>query len=328
MNTSHHKATPRDFFLYLGMIAALYASAISLLTIKFQAINQLFPDVLEYISGANLGSLRVGISALAVAFPIYIILSRLVYRDLASDPGKKEFWIRRWLIYFTLFLSGVTLAILGIVLINTYLQGEFTARFLLKVLSVAVVAAAIFRYYLFDLKRDVVATSGVARKLSFVAIAVVATALVAGVVIAGTPPQQRLVRLDEQRVSDLQNVQNQILYIYDRDGRLPTRLADTADSSGRNLDQIVDPESGAAYEYRAISPASFELCATFSAKTDPNSRGRHYYEPITYPLYTGDDFYVEGSWEHDAGRQCFERVIRPNPANENTGGVPKPTPIR
>jgi hypothetical protein len=206
------------------------------------------------------------------------------------------------------------------------LQGEFTRRFLFKVLSIAIVASAIFRYYLFDLKRDVAATAGIARIAAWIAMVVVVASLVVGIVVAGTPQNRRLVRLDEQRVADLNNIQSQILYIYERDGILPQSLADVSDSTGRNLEEIVDPESGAVYEYRVISPLSFEICGNFSAVTDPDSQGRYYYEPRAYPLHSGENYYVEGSWEHTVGRQCFERVIRLSPAYDAV--VPKPAPIR
>jgi hypothetical protein len=62
-------------------------------------------------------------------------------------------WIRKWLIYFTLFAAA--LIIIGdlVTLLNRFLEGELTVRFLLKVLAVFFVAGSVFYYYLWDLRK-------------------------------------------------------------------------------------------------------------------------------------------------------------------------------
>jgi hypothetical protein len=330
MNDSIHnkiKASPRDFFLYLGMIASLYVSAVFLLIVVFQAINSLFLDVLEYQGGVDLWTMRTGISALFVSFPIYLILSRLIYKDLIVNLEKKEMWIRRWLIYFTLFLSGITLAINAIVLINIYLQGEFTFRFILKVLSVAIVASAIFRYYLFDLRRDIEKTAMIVRKISWASLVVVVVTIVGGIIIVGTPTSQRIVRLDQQRVMDLVSIENQVLYIYTRDGALPISL-DEMRTPGRDYTPPHDPQTGESYEYSIVSADSFELCAMFQGNSAKENDNRGYYS-TPYPAYYGDKYYIEGGMDkHQSGRVCFERLIeiRPdyNPV-QNTPSAIKPS---
>ena len=297
------RTTPKDFFLSVGMIVALYASAISLLTVAFQAINVLFPDALDYYANGNTSALRAGVSALVVGFPLYLVLSRTIYRDLASTPDKRELWIRRWLVYLTLFVAGITLAVSIIMLVNTFLEGEITRRFILKILSVALVASAIFRYYIFDLHRDMAATAPLVKRLAWIASVVILASIVGGVSIVGTPASQRLVRLDERRVSDLSSIQWQIVNYWQRKGTVPENLNAINDPlSGFNAP--MDPETNAPYEYRQTGDRSFELCATFVTSEDENSINARYQ---SYPgaLETND------SWAHAEGRQCFERTIDP-----------------
>ncbi len=299
------RASAKDFFLYLGMIAALYVSAVSILVITFQAVNSWFVDPLLYYTGANMGALRIAISALVIAFPLFIILSRAVYRDLTANSAKRELWIRRWLIYLTLFISGATLAVNGIVLINTFLEGELTGRFALKVLAVALVASAIFRYYLFDLRRDLSTTAPLVRQLGLGAAFGVLVALVVGVLIVGTPGNQRLVRFDERRINDLASIQWQIVEYWQAKGTLPTELSLLNDPlSGYSAP--ADPE-GVPYEYRVTGELSFELCATFALASSAVRGG----SDRQIPYYVYPETGAENNWEHEAGRACFERTIDP-----------------
>jgi hypothetical protein len=321
------RTTPKDFFLTIGMIVALYVSAISLLTVVFQAINALFPDALDYYyrSFSDTSALRAGVSALVVAFPLYLLLSRLVYRDLTTYPEKREFWIRRWLVYLTLFIAGVTLAINVIILVNTFLEGEITTRFVLKVAAVALVAGAVFRYYLFDLRRDLVATAPVVRRLAWATSFVVLALIVGGVAIVGTPTSQRLVRLDDRRASDLSSMQWQVLNYWQRKGELPANLNQLNDPLGGSVVPF-DPATGTPYEYRILGERSFALCATFAAP----SRERGTIESKPY-LPPGGEM---EHWEHEAGHVCFDRTIDPElyPPIDTTPQPPtiptKPIPVR
>ena len=78
----------------------------------------------------------------------------LVCRAVASDPTKRSSRPRKWLTYLTLFIAVVTLLCdLGSLVYNL-LGGEFTSRFALKVLTVAIIAGGIFSYFLIDVRKD------------------------------------------------------------------------------------------------------------------------------------------------------------------------------
>lgn len=116
------------------------------------------------------------------------------------------------------------------------------------------------------------------------ATAVVVAAIVAGLVISGSPQRQRLLRLDEQRVSDLQSLSASLSTHYASTRELPAELAGLVD--GRIRSSLPrDPETDQAYAYALLERRVFELCAEFALPSD---------DPQP------DEF-----WSHEAGRQCF-----------------------
>jgi hypothetical protein len=146
----------RDAFMYLLLFSTLYVSAFHVGSLTFDMINRTFPDPAEpaRASAYVRASMRWSIASLVVAFPVFLYMSWLVGRDIASDPNKRRSRVRRWLTYLTLFVAA--LALIGDVttLVYNALGGEITTRFLLKVLTVAVIAGTVFWYYLSDISRE------------------------------------------------------------------------------------------------------------------------------------------------------------------------------
>src|SRR3989344_7867041 len=135
MENQVQKSSPRDVFMYLLAIIFLYFSAFDVLALLFQYTDIAFPDVLNQNYGAG-GLIRFALASLIVIYPVFIWVSRFLHRDLIQNPQKTDIRIRKWLLYFTLFVAA--LLIIGdlVALVNTFLNGEITTRFLLKVLAV------------------------------------------------------------------------------------------------------------------------------------------------------------------------------------------------
>ena len=311
MNT---KTTARDFFLQLGVTVTLYVSAISLLTLLFQIINLAFPDALEgryYVDPYSTG-MRWAIASLVIIFPLYLVLSWLANRDYRREPAKRELSIRKWLIYFTLFVAGIALAIDLITLLNYFLGGEITIRFVLKVLAVLVVAAVIFVYYLVEARREQGWSRGANRAFAWADGAAVLAAIILGFVVMGSPFTVRLERFDQEKIYDLENIQWQVIDYYQRQAHLPANLEALTDSIG-GWAAPLDPQTGAPYDYRMVTPLSFELCAEFNRPS-----GARKAESLTRPIEA-----AFSNWQHEAGQQCFTRVIDPvrYPVNKLNGDV-------
>jgi hypothetical protein len=147
----------REAFTYLVLFGSLYASAFNLGCLIFDFINRAFPDPsqpIETYEEYTRQSIRWSISWLIVAFPVFMYLSWLTERDIARDPMKRTSKVRRWLTYLTLFSAACALLGDFATLVYNALGGELTVRFLLKAITVALIAGTAFIYYLQDLRQD------------------------------------------------------------------------------------------------------------------------------------------------------------------------------
>lgn len=148
----------RDAFMYLLLFTTLYISAFNLGDLFFQFIDRAFPEAAPAATvhgGAVFrASVRWSVAALVIAFPIYLFVGRSLRRSLARDPGKRASKIRKWLTYATLFMASIALICDFTSLVASFLGGELTVRFVLKVATIAVIAGAIFIYYLRDLRGE------------------------------------------------------------------------------------------------------------------------------------------------------------------------------
>ena len=146
----------REAFLYLLLFTTLYWSVYHLGALIIQFITVAFPDPAAPVwneSQARIqDAMRWSISSLIVAFPVFLYLSVLTAREVRRDPAKRASKVRRQLTYLTLFVAAAFIIGDLIAFLNDLLAGELTIRFALKVLTVAVIASALFLYYLRDLR--------------------------------------------------------------------------------------------------------------------------------------------------------------------------------
>ena len=299
------KSTPKDVFLHLLNIFTFYLSVISFITLYIQYISALFPDPLNFYFTSMANSVRLSTSILVIAIPVYILTSWLLGKDLAENPKRRELKLRKWLTYFTLFISAVTIIIDLIMFVFSFLSGELTIQFFLKVFVVLLVAGAVFGYYVWDLRRKKI-KSKTPKTLAWVLSFVVLASIVLGFFIIGTPAEQRDRRFDEERVGDLRVLQSQIINYWIQKEALPAELDDLKDS----ISGFVPPEDPATdlpYEYYVTGDLTFELCATFKTSS---------YESF------------QQNWEHDAERTCFERTIDPDLYKDTDRLYKEPIPIR
>lgn len=144
----------REAFMYLVLFMCLYISAFSFGSLLFHFINRWIPDAIRFYESGDLTAVRMAVASLIVAFPVYLWLSSLLAAAIRRDADRKSSKIRKWLTYITLFIAaGVIIGDLITLLFNL-LGGELTARFVLKVLSVLLIAGLIFGYYLWDLRQE------------------------------------------------------------------------------------------------------------------------------------------------------------------------------
>ncbi len=295
------KASPKDFFLYVLSNIALYYCAGWLVSLLYDYINYGFGTISYYETGWLPSSMRWAMASLVIVFPVYIWITRILNRDLAANPEKKDLWIRKWMMYLTLALSSIAIVIDLVALVNEFLSGEFATTFFLKILAVAVVSVLVFGYYFYELRRDAGKKAPQRSLFRWLAIVLVLVSIIGGFLIVGSPATARLRQYDQQRLTDLQNIQWQIVSGYwQKKASLPGTLADLSDPISSYMvprDPQVS-EGNPDYEYRTTGTRSFELCATF--KTTFVDTGANQ----TAPIGRGPEF-----WSHGASRTCFTRSI-------------------
>jgi hypothetical protein len=89
-----------------------------------------------------------------VTFPIFLLIAHRISDDIQRDPTRRRSGVRKWLTYLTLVLAACIVAGDLVYLLNSLLSGGLTTRFLLKSLTVGVIAGAIFWYYLWWMRAD------------------------------------------------------------------------------------------------------------------------------------------------------------------------------
>jgi hypothetical protein len=326
IQTNKPKLSPKFFFLSLGVLVTLITSVTAFLNLAFETLNFKFPDVLNATyqygyNSYNYDGARMAIATLIIFFPIFLVLMRFWRKAIKAGLSTMEGTIHKWMIYLVLFMSAVTAAIDLVTLVRYFVAGEITTRFILKVVVVLVVALYVGVYYTLELRGKEKIWGfrlglWTAIKSSILVLALVVWTFT----VIGTPNQQRLYRLDEKRLGDLQNIQGQVINYWQQKEKLPETL-ETMINPISYGSLPVDPEfeSGKKYEYKMTTPLSFELCATFSA---PMPKGWQEYggrgvipmmdvsvggtstSSYPYPGYGMND-----SWDHQAGRTCFTRTI-------------------
>ena len=124
----------------------------------------------------------------------------------------------------------------------------------------------------------------------------------------GSPAKQRDIHFDEQRISDLSQIQNEIINYYGQKNSLPVDLS-VLDNSLTGFYTPLDPKTSTAYEYSVVDDLNFSLCATFSQA----SIGGSLTPGVTSISYYGAYGPVASqNWNHEGGRVCFDRKIDPD----------------
>jgi len=299
MEPHKSKTGALDFFLHLGAIVSLYAIVGFLLNLLFTVINVAYPPVASYYFVPNIS---FPVAALIVLLPVFLILSKLTYKSYDLNPEKKQLAIRKWLTYLTLFITGAVIVADLITVIFYFLDGrDFTISFVLKAVSIFVVISGVFGYYINDLRETADVSK---RKVWAVASSLfVVFAIILGFSVIGSPQKQRLIRFDQQKISDLQNIQSQIVSFWQTKKALPVSLDDLKDSLSY-FDIPIDPQTGEVYFYKITSGNSFEICANFNLKSSAQLDSG-----IARPVKINQE---NENWTHESGTACFSRVVDPD----------------
>lgn len=287
----------RDAFLYLLSFATLATWASALGSMLFQFIENWFPDPVVSFYARNLRSaVTWQMASTAVAFPIFLLVTRAILTEARNQPERLQSGVRKWLTYIALLLTAGGLIGDLICVLDYFLTGELTVRFVLKALTVLLICAAIFFYYLdslrWDKENDLAPALRLSMRFGVGSAAILIAAFCVGLGLAGTPSVQRHLEADKRRVQDLRAI---AISIHSRFMRSDSAIADKALPSslgelvghGINSSQTKDPETGKLYEFRPGTTATYQLCTVFSEASEQGQM-------------TASSF-----WNHGKGQTCF-----------------------
>ena len=137
-------------------------------------------------------------------------------------------------------------------------------------------------------------TRGSGGILLIVATTAVGAAVIAGILILGSPTVQRQQRLDSVRVEDLTTIERLISRFAALHKRLPRDLASLAREPGFSA-RTNDPESAVPYNYQTLGADSYLLCATFKTRSSETTSHNAYGPPLGT------------MWAHGIGRHRLRR---------------------
>jgi len=297
----------REAFFHLISFAALYTMVISLSVLFFEYLNNLFDDPALEIWQSTIDSQQVrwSMSAIIVAFPVLIWMTRILQKEMKKHPEKSWSALRRWLTYITLFVAAFALGIDVITLLSYLLGGSLSVRFVSKVFVVFALAGLTFSYYFQALKvaTDTKKMKKINRSYFSITSVIILIALVWGLILVGSPMAERSRKFDERRIEDLQLINREIRNIvYGGEvphgieektpiQPVPKTLEEVVENALYERPDINDPKTGSPYEYLVRSSTRFELCAEFT-----DERNERY----------------EVFWNHGPGTKCFEFDVTEN----------------
>ena len=280
----------RDAFFYLLIFSTLSVWTLSLGCLAFSLIDRWLADPLfrGYGQAFNTYTVTMSLAAVIVAFPLYLLVSRVVLREAAADPDKLESGIRKWLTYMALVIAASVFMGDLITALAYLLRGELTSRFLAKSFVVLVLSSGVFWYYFGGLRKIETAVGRFRRDRSMASASAVLVLImiVLGFMQLGAPSEQRKLVADSQRVQRLYMLSTAVRnYWTAHASQLPSGIAEIP---GPHLDPITNRN----FEYLPGQGSQYQLCAVFAARSpreEDNQPPR-------------DDL---NAWTHPAGRHCF-----------------------
>src|SRR5206468_2266860 len=103
--------TPKDFFLWVGAMIALYVAVFNYIALVWDYIDYAFPDPLRYYVDPYQSGISWEMATLIVLSPLFLVLMWFIHREIKRDHSRAGTWVRRWALFLTLFIAAVTIAV-------------------------------------------------------------------------------------------------------------------------------------------------------------------------------------------------------------------------
>jgi len=272
-------------FYYMLSLVTLFIMSLSFGSILFEIVEKFFPDITRGNYYNDSSSLKMAISGILIATPIFYYIMHKIYANLKSGELKAEAEIRKWLTYFILFISSVVVIGSLISILNNFLDGALTINFILKALAVLFIAFLIFSFYFYDIRRKEFKNQKINRIFFISTLTIVAIALISSFFLIESPSEARNRKLDQNILQDFNNIKYSIDNYYYKYEKMPKELADINGEIN-----IVNESIKAEYIYNVIDGTRYRLCTEFLSSNLEKKYN-----------------YLDGTWKHDKGYQCIEK---------------------
>lgn len=289
---------PKALFWYLTLFFTLGITAFNTGNIWFQYINKLISQEVSggYVRAAfSQGSLKFAIASLLVAGPIFFFVSFLIRKSLKNGNLNPKNKVRAWTTYIILFFS-IAIAVGDLIAtVFSVLEGDYTARFLLKSLSILIIVGWIFTYYWLELRSEnALNDTKLPKTIGIITAVVILVSFIGAFFLVDSPAEARAKAFDQTRAGNLSEIRYTINNYYNENDKLPETLEELHDQTA--FLQITDPETNEAYEYSIINELSYELCATFNTSIKDSTEKEQY--------RFGPDGFV-----YEEGKNCFTKKV-------------------
>jgi len=285
------------FFYALAAISLAFM-AIAVGLVAFFVIDKEIADVLVRNNYYSTSQLRFAISALIISAPIFYLVSNQIYGSLRRGTLILESAIRKWLTYVILLAASVVALGWLISIINSFLDGELTNRFIAKAITAIIISLAVFTFYLLDVRREKL-TKGSSLTLkiySVISIVIVVAVFVTAIFFVESPALVRAKKVDQRIVGNFYSLNGLINSYYFENNVLPKDFAELRghDTELYTPEHIfIDPETEEDFGYEVLGEKEYQVCADFRTSNMEN-----------------DDFREYSNMRHEAGWQCLKHEVR------------------
>ncbi len=284
-------------FLYLLSLIALIFLGISVGIIAFGIIDQSIFDPLSRSYYRNNDSFRFAISAILISAPVYFLSLRQIIKGLKKKEIEYDSQIRRWLTYLIILISSVIILGVFIAIINSFLSGDLSAKFVLKSITVFIISALVFSYYFYDIKQEKEKGKDKTKTLFFIlALIIILSAFIASWFYIESPRETRMRKIDNMIVNNISSLESLVNNYYQENGILPNSLSDIESLNYYDEDIFINPNTREDIEYKMISDSEFEFCTEFMLATDKDIKGNE--------IKVRNDY--NNRIKHEMGYDCVE----------------------
>ena len=316
------KINIKDFFLELSVVVVMYFLLLNMVFAVFTLIDMIIFDgeriLFFYLDG---DFFKFNIASLIVLTPAFWFLHKLLKKEFKINPEKKNFWLRKWSLALTGFISASIFIVTLINLVYRYLSAaDFTINFLLKSTFTLILFSLLLYYFSVEFK-DAWRSLALKKILENLFLTLLFVVTLSSLIALGNPKRIESLKQDLEKVHDLQSLESHIGYYYINKKSLPQNLSELEKIS-MAINGFKDLVGDSDYKYKKINDKEFELCTEFY-NDFPVLPKR---EVIVHLSWKLDELRrIEDMWKFKKGETCFKFNV--DELSLKDGFYPKPVPI-